>query len=302
MRTRSLAFLAATAAALCLAPGASASELIDRNAVGVRLQVSKNGGALLTYRTRAGKVKRVLAWGATNAIAPTRSRRQVSFRLDYSGGWGAQRKKVWKTFRNVCGPYRGPALQWMVTACTAPDGSHWAVQSWQRQLPNFGVRPKALQAVWELRLSHWKGPLPEFVIKLDWAYRRFDHLYGWYKYLGQPVYGFKSTRFGAPLDTFGRNVYVDTFNSAYGSGWRRENSFLTHNPGGNFCYGFYPHGRFPIGKGERYRATVIGPGVLPDMYWQADALGPFDSALDVLANEEQKALAAASRDDLCKVN
>ena len=30
--------------------------------------------------------------------------------------------------------------------------------------------------------------------------------------------------------------------SAYGSGWRRENSFLSHHGTGAFCYGFYPHG------------------------------------------------------------
>jgi len=41
-----------------------------------------------------------------------------------------------------------------------------------------------------------------------------------------------------PLDSYGRNVFVDTFGSAYGPGWKRENSFLTHGPGGAFCYGF----------------------------------------------------------------
>ena len=50
-------------------------------------------------------------------------------------------------------------------------------------------------------------------IKTDWAYRRYDHLYGSFTYDGGGVFGFRSTRFGVPLDTFGRNVYVDTFNS-----------------------------------------------------------------------------------------
>ena len=94
------------------------------------------------------------------------------------------------------------------------------------------------------------------------------------------MHGFRSTAGGNPLDTFGRNLYVDTFNSAYGSGWKRENSFLMHKGTGTFCYGFYPHGAHPIGKGERYRATIIGPGVTPDVMWQGNALGPYDASLD----------------------
>ena len=101
---------------------------------------------------------------------------------------------------------------------------------------------------------------------------------------------------GVPLDTFGRNIYIDTFNSKYGEGWKRENSFLTHKRTGVFCYGFYPHGRNPVGKGEKYRATVIGPGVTPDMFWQSVAPGPFDRALDEAANAEIDAL----NDPLCK--
>jgi hypothetical protein len=43
-----------------------------------------------------------------------------------------------------------------------------------------------------------------------------------------------------PLDSFGRNIYVDTFSSPYGAGWKRDNRFLTHNAKGSFCYGFFP--------------------------------------------------------------
>ena len=93
-------------------------------------------------------------------------------------------------------------------------------------------------------------------------------------YLGKPVHGFRSTSAGVPLDTFGRNVYLDTLNSGYGKGWRRENSFLVHKPTGKFCYGFYSHGGRPPGAGQRYRATVIGPGVTPDVYWEARRSAP----------------------------
>ena len=299
MRLRVLALVFGLVFAAALPVAASASELIDHNPVGVRLAVDRSGKALLTYRAR-GNERRVLAWGAVNAIHPTRARKQVEFRLDYSGGWGTFRRDVWRTFKNACRPYDGPELQWLVTACKAPDGSYWAVQKWQRMLPNFGVEPTWGQSAWEIRLSHWSTDVPDFQIKLDWAYRRYHHLWGFYSYLDRPIFGFRSTRFGAPMDTFGRNVYLDTFNSAYGAGWKRENSFLTHNPRGNFCYGFYRHGRHPIGAGSAYRATIIGPGVMPDMFWYSKAQGDYDRALDLVANEEQKLLHQG--DPLCPIN
>jgi hypothetical protein len=288
----------ALAAAVC-ARTAAASELIDRNASGVKLEVDRSGRALLTYRAR-GRVWHVLAWGAINARPSHPTIRQVKFRLDYSGGWGTYKKEIWRTFKNACAPYDGPELEWYLLGCRAADGSYWAVQSWQRMLPNFGLNPTPAQAVWELRLSHWKGPLPELTIKLDWAYRRYDHLYGTYAYLGHPIFGFRVTPVGVPLDTYGRNLYLDTLNSAYGAGWKRENSFLTQNPRGNFCYGFYAHGNHPSGKGEQYRATIIGPGVTPDMYWKSAAPGPYDRDLDLAANDEQRALAGTSK--YCRPN
>jgi hypothetical protein len=263
---------------------ASASQLIDRNAHGVRLAVDAKGQALITYSS-GGKLRHVLAWDAINAIAPTRARPQVAFKLDYAGGWGKTHTDAWKTFGTRCGAYDGPALAWKVAACTAPDGSYWALQAWQRMLPNYGLAPTAVQSVWELRLSHWTGDLPVLSIDTDWAWHQWDHLYGTLTYGGRPVYGFRSTSAGNPLDSFGRNIYVDTFGSAYGSGWKRENSFLAHSGTGVFCYSFNPHGSHPAGKGTRYRATVEGPGVTPDVMWEGDAPGVYDKALDLQAND-----------------
>jgi hypothetical protein len=287
------------ALAAVAAPAASASELIARNATGVRLQVDAQGRALLSYRA-GGRARHVLAWGAVDAIEPTRERPQVQFKLDYSGGWGTTRTAVWKSFRNACRPYDGPPLAWVLTACTAPDGSHWALQQWQRMLPNYGLKPNREQAAWELRLSHWRGETAQLEVELDWAYRRFHHLWGRFTYQGQPVHGFRSTSRGNPLDTFGRNLYLDTFDSAYGRGWKRENSFLTHVGSGAFCYGFYSHGKRPAGHGVRYRATIIGPGVTPDVLWQSDAQGAYDRALDRLANERQQEFFSGS--PLCRPN
>ena len=95
-------------------------------------------------------------------------------------------------------------------------------------------------------------------------------------YGGAPVHGFRSTPAGVPLDAYGRNFYLDTYNSALGAGWRRENSFLARNPTGAFCYGLIPHGARPSGRGERYRVTVIGPGVTPDVSWEGAGLPDYD--------------------------
>jgi hypothetical protein len=298
MRLRPLIVLVTLLGALVVPVSAHASELIDRNATAVRLQVNAKGEALLSY-TKAGQRKSVLAWGAVNAIAPTPSRPQVAFELDYAAGWGKYRKTLKEgSFPNVCRPYSGPKLAWFVTACTAPDGSLWAVQSWQRALPNYGVPASAERAVWELRLSHWTGELPVLTVQLNWAYRRFDHIFGSFSYAGQPVHGFRSTPSGVPLDTFGRNLYVDTFNSAYGSGWKRENSFLMHKGTGKFCYGFYKHTPHPSGMGTKYRATIIGPGVTPDVMWEGRPLGSYDKDRDLALHEEQRSFYQG--DGLCK--
>ena len=72
----------------------------------------------------------------------------------------------------------------------------------------------------------------------------------------------------------------------YGPGWRRENSFVSHNPTGVFCYGFYPFDptkggyKHPAGwtakrgpgTGEKYRLTASGPGVTPNVAAIVDGL------------------------------
>lgn len=287
-------FLLAVLAVVC--PTASASELIARNATNVRLEVNREGTALLTYRA-GGELHRVLAWGAINARPSTSPSRQVAFRLDYSGGWGSERRPVWKTFVDACEPVRVP-LRWLVTSCRAADGSFWALQSWQRTLPVYGMPPAPGRDAWELRLSHWTGPLPRLDVRFGWTYRRYHQIYGRFTWRSSPVFGYSHTGRGVPLDDYGRNVYVDTLDSVYGPGWRRENGFLTHNPTGGFCYGFYPHGSRPSGRGVRYRATVIGPGVTPDAYWEGTPPKEYDRAFDELADRDLLALLAG--DPICR--
>jgi hypothetical protein len=293
---RALLVLALTLGALGAAGPAGASQLIDRNASHVKLEVNSQGMALVTYVAH-GKRVHLLAWNAINArFRPARpGLPQVRFRLDYSGGWGSFHRLVWKHFANVCQPYDGPALALEVTACTAPDGSYWALQSWQTALPDLGFAPWLLrQKQWWLHLSHWSGDPAELDVYQDWVYsRHFRELFGQLTYRGVGVRGFGTTRYGNPTDTYGRLVYVDTHNSKYGKGWRRENSFVASGPPGLFCYGFFPHdpylngyahprgvkhGKRGPGVGDLYRVTAVGPGVTPDLVWQAPALHAYSAA------------------------
>jgi hypothetical protein len=284
---------------LLLAPAAaSASQLIDRNAHNVRLAVNARGQALLTYSAH-GSLHRVVAWGAINARHPNPSVPQVRFRKDYSG-------RSW-TSAGGCRRYDGPKLAFLVRACAAPDGTYWAVQSWRRTLPNFDGRTTSRLGAWELHLSHWNGPLASLEAWTDWVYDgRYHHLFGRLTYAGQPVYGFSATKVGSPRDDYGRNIYVDTYDSRYGKGWRRENAFLAHRPTGIFCYGFYPFTSRGPGNGAKYRLTAVGPGVTPDVSIVVPGLHDYnrDDPADVAYEQQQNALldSIVGVDKKCRVH
>ena len=275
--------LAAGVVALVLSPVSSASYILARNASHVVLRIG-GGKALVSYRS-GGYERHAEAWGATGAREPNPYLPQVAFHVDY--GYGAAKG-------GSCRPYTGPPLVLLVAACDAPDGSYWAVQSWQRLLKDYG----GTHGAWELHLSHWRGALPQLQVWQDWVYGgRYAHLFGKFTYRGHGVYGFHSTSRGNPLDAYGRNLYLDTLDSAYGAGWHRENGFLAHRPDGTFCYGFFRHGSHPIGKGKAYRLTVEGPGVTPVVQWSAPSPGPYNRAEDEQMNRIERSLG----DPKCRV-
>jgi hypothetical protein len=275
--------LAAVLVSALAAPPAFGSAIIGRNVSRPTLSIDRHGHAHVSYYS-GGRRQVLVASGAINARAPSTSRPQVAFTIRYGEGGNG-----------VCRPYDGPPLAWLVKACKAPDGSYWALQSWQRLKPNYG----GTQGAWELHLSHWRGPLAQLVVYQNWAERNYRHIFGRLTYRGRGVYGFKATGTGSPLDSYGRNIYVDTFDSRYGSGWHRENSFLTHHRGrtlGDFCYGFFPHGSHPSGAGTKYRATAEGPGVTPDVMWTAADSGPFDASVQ----SQMQALERSWGDPKCR--
>lgn len=272
-----LALATLSLACALVSPARGSEAFTDTNLRNVTLAVNVKGEALVTYTRATGAVRHVLVWGAINAnpaIEPGLAA-QVHFRKDYAGGWGKYRNAgYWKTFRNACRRYDGPPLPYLVAACKAPDGTYWALQSWQRALPLLGFdawRPD--QTAWETHISHWSGELPKLELYAHWTYGgQFQGVFGRLTYEDNPVHGFGSTSDGNPHDRYGRNVYIDTYDSSYGPGWRRESGILLHNPTGTFCHSFVPQRPFPgypsqatrqPAPGTRYRATVMGPGVTP---------------------------------------
>lgn len=284
--------LAALALAVATVPASASEPLQDANVNLLSLKVNGKGEALLTYRRSDGRLRRVLAWGALNARAPSEDLPQVRFKWDYAGGWGKYRNgKYWMSFKNRCRSYDGPPLPMLVAACKAPNGTYWTVQAWQRRLPLLGFDPWLPHHTnWELHIAHWSGELPSLEVYPNWTYGgRWQGVFGRYSYLGQPIFGFGSNAKGVPKDKYGRNLYIDTLNSAYGPGWKRESGILTHKGTGTFCHSFVPQRPFvgypsqvmrPAANGERYRITVGGPGVMPVMQVEVPGLGDNDRSRD----------------------
>ena len=291
MQVRAPFVLVAAVALAVLVPGTARPTNIasDRDAQNPTLKVNASGVALVEYTTRAGLRRHLLAWGAINGVAHQTDppAAQARFSFDYSGGWKSRKNaRYWQTFKNACKPYDGPVLPYYVAGCKAPDGSYWALQSWQRNLPMRGFEPWTdEQRGFELHVSHWSGPLPVLEIHQHWTYGASQQgFFGRLLYQGQPVYGTRSPS-ARVSDPWARNVYIDTFNSDYGAGWRHDTAINTHPGSGGFCYTFVPQAPpagYPSseprgnGLGERYRISVMGPGVTPIVQWEGPRLGAFD--------------------------
>jgi hypothetical protein len=274
-----------------------ASQIVTRDASGIRLRVDRAGRALVEYDA-AGVHRFVLASRAVNALPPTSGEPQVRFALDYSAARFG-RRALSRRFQ-TCGAYDGPALVWMVAACKAPDGSYWALQAWQRLLPMRGFAPwRPEQRAVELHLSHWTGALPSLEISPNWTYGgSWQGLFGRLTYQGNAVYAVPGT------PRYGRYLYIDVLDSAYGPGWNRETAVAAHRRTGGFCYSFVPQAPPPgypssaprgPGNGTRHRVTVMGPGVTPIVQWEGPGLGRYDPVRDQSFNSVFDRMLAGDR-------
>jgi hypothetical protein len=314
-RTGALMALLAIVAVLVTAPAADASQLVHNNAKKVRLKVNRKGVAQVTY-TAGGKRHDVLFWGAVGA--------QKKFRLDRTGGWKSK-KADWRnpgSFRNACRKYRGPALtratggsmrhavSRLVAVCTHPDGSHWALQSWKRLVRHQGTGAYAT-APRELRISHWRGSYGTLSANANWVGGGTRmQLYGQLKWKGKPWFATAWGTTGNVTDGVGRNMFIDSYNSDFGTGWWRVNSILTHRPSGQYCYNFGPKPPVTDNWGyspeKRYRLGVPGPGVSPDIFLSVTGVtyAEYDPAVDDVHDQAIRDLLGVDPPDDagCKTN
>ena len=256
------------------------------------LAVNAKGEAVVTYMRSGGKVRHVLAWGAINANAPVDPAVEagpVQVGLRRRLGQVPQRVVLEARSRTPARPYDGPELPYLVAACKAPDGTYWALQSWQRGLPLLGFDPwKPAQTAFELHLSHWSGDLPKLEVVRPLDVRRL---------LAGPLRPAQLSRPARPrLRLDGRRqparpLRPQRLHRHVQLRLRRRLAarvgILAHTPTGTFCHSFVPQKPFPgypsqdmrpPAPGEKYRVTVMGPGVTPVVAWEGRGLTSADRA------------------------
>lgn len=119
----------------------------------------------------------------------------------------------------------------------------------------------------ELRYSRWRGAPTRLRLRSVPGSRRLEErVRGGLSYHGRPVYGYRSTPQGVPLDRYGRNVCLD---SRQRGSWRRMMGILTHRPTGLVALWIRPSW-----EGERYRGRVIGPNCGWTLAPDAQAVAP----------------------------
>jgi len=214
-------------AALCVSAGvalfftlagtAGASVEVGTNAQDATLQVDALGDALATW----------VAGGAQHSVLISHDG-SLHFDASLAGA-------------DVSHPAAGVRLPWQVALRQTSDGSYYALQEWRR-LDSGPV---------ELRFSRWQGAPTKLTLTAvccKWGSVNVD---GAASFHGRPIFGYSATPQGAPLDPFGRNVYLD---SLQGGHWTRMMGILTHRPTGTFSLWIRPEWR-----GTDFRGTVPGP-------------------------------------------
>ena len=258
----------------------------------MKIAVNAKGEALFTYN-KADGIHHVLVWGAINAIAPTGRRAPGEVQARLFRRLGLAPHALLEEVRLHVRPLRRPG------ACESRrslqgarrlvlGGAELAAAASGSRLHAVGRgSPRAVARGLALVGRHRAAR-----DRLGLGLRRpLPGLFGRFTYRGSARCTASARRASVrPPTASAVSIYLDTYNSVYGQGWRRENSFVSHNPTGVFCYGFYPFDptkggythpagwtamRGP-GTGEKYRLTASGPGVTPNISVIVPGLHPFD--------------------------
>jgi hypothetical protein len=203
--------------ALATAATAGASVEVGVGAHDAALRVDSAGDAQLTWLAADGRHSLVVARDGSLHFGG----------LLYSG--------------DVSHPTSVVKLPWAVVVRQTPDGDFYALQSWQR----------TDDGPVELRFSRWHGAPTTLTLQTVCCKWGSVNVEGVASFHGRPIFGHQSTPQGAPLDPYGRNVYLDTLQAGR---WHRMMGILTHRPTGAFS--LWIRGQW---TGSAYRGTIPGP-------------------------------------------
>jgi hypothetical protein len=142
---------------------------------------------------------------------------------------------------DVSQPAAGVSIPWAIVVRQTADGRYYALQAWRR-LDSGPV---------ELRFSRWEGAPTKLTLRIVCCKWGHVNVVGDASFHGRPIYGFKATAQGDPLDSYGRNVYLDSYRNQR---WARMMGILTHRPSGSFSLWIRPEW-----TGAQYRGTIPGP-------------------------------------------
>ena len=247
--------------------------------------------ALVTYSVR-GVTRHVLYWGARQLGRQVQAR--LLRRLEEQG------RRLQALQQQLPAPTRARALPLMIAGCDAPDGSHWALQQWQRLWKNYGgARPRTSSTSRTgaaTSASSRSRPTTATTASTSTCGARSPST-------ASRSSAPKWTLKGVPARPQGRNIYVDYLK---GPNWRRVNSFLTHPPTAGFCYTFANHPAVLAGleraghrrRLSRHRDRPGGHAGRPDALRAARPVQP--QANDAAANAAQSELLGG--DARCRID
>jgi hypothetical protein len=216
MRVALVAALCAAAAVTAASALASVEVAVDPRG-GESLRVDSAGNAEVRWTAADGSQRSLLVAGDGS--------------LRYGGLSGA----------DVSHPAPSASIPWAVVVRQTPGGHFYALQAWRR-LDSGPV---------ELRFSRWDGEPTELTLKTVCCKWGHVNVVGSASFHGRPIYGYKATRQGNPLDPYGRNVYLDSYRRGQ---WDRMMGILTNRPTGSFSLWIRPEW-----TGSQYRGTIPGP-------------------------------------------
>jgi hypothetical protein len=217
MRAVSLAAIVAAAVAMVDVREAAASIKVAGDANAPVLRVDRGGFAEVDWTTNSGDRRSLL-------ISPGGS-------LTYGGRLPGY---------DVSEP-AAVSLPFAIAVKRTPDGALWALQAWRR----------LARGPLELRFSRWRGIPTLLTLHAVCCRWGGENVQGQASFQGRPIFGSRSTAQGAPLDPFGRNVYLDSYR---GGQWTRMMGILTHRRTGFFSLWIRRYW-----AGSRYRGVISGP-------------------------------------------